>query len=106
MITREAEGGENRLSWWKSDFAIIGYFAAFKLALNGAFITRYGFQRDELYFIACGRHLAFGYVDHGPMVPWIARLTQSLFGESLIALRVFPLPVLMMRASTRKQADQ
>ncbi|MBM3288727.1 MAG: hypothetical protein FJY92_01110 [Candidatus Hydrogenedentes bacterium] len=74
--------------WWKSDYALIGCFAAFKVLLNGAFITRYGFQRDELYFIACGNHLSFGYVDHTPMVPWTARLTQTLFGESLFALRI------------------
>ena len=35
------------------------------------------------YFLACGRHLAFGYVDHAPLVPWIARLADTLFGESL-----------------------
>ncbi len=75
-------------SWWRTDYAIISYFALIKVLINGAFITRYGFQRDELYFIACGRHLSFGYVDHTPMVPWISRLTQVLFGESLFALRI------------------
>ena len=86
-VEAKLEANENR-PWWKADYAIIGYFAVFKVLLNGAFITRYGFQRDELYFIACGRHLSFGYVDHTPMVPWIARLTQTLFGESLLALRL------------------
>lgn len=84
------DAGAERV-WWKSDYALIGFFAVLKVLVNGAFITRYGFQRDELYFIACGRHLSFGYVDHGPMVPWIARLSQTLFGESLLALRIFPL---------------
>jgi hypothetical protein len=74
--------------WWKTDYAVIGFFALLKVLINGSVITRYGFQRDELYFIACGRHLSFGYVDHTPMVPWIARLTQTLFGESLLALRL------------------
>lgn len=88
MSTEASVEHERQPAWWRTDYAIIGYFALFKVLLNGAFITRYGFQRDELYFIACGRHLSFGYVDHTPMVPWIARLTQTLFGESLLALRI------------------
>lgn len=46
----------------------------------------YGFFRDELYFIICGRHPAFGYVDQPPLVPLVAALSQ-IFGTSLIALR-------------------
>jgi hypothetical protein len=46
----------------------------------------YGFFRDELYFIICGRHPAFGYVDQPPLVPLIAAGSQ-LFGMSLVALR-------------------
>lgn len=52
-------------------------------------LERYGYHHDELYFIACGNHLSFGYVDHAPMVPWIARLATTLFGESLFGLRIF-----------------
>jgi hypothetical protein len=64
-------------------------FAA-KLGLHVVLGGRYGYNGDELYFIACGRHLAFGYVDHAPLVPWIARASSALFGESLPALRFFP----------------
>jgi 4-amino-4-deoxy-L-arabinose transferase-like glycosyltransferase len=46
----------------------------------------YGFFRDELYFIVCGRHPAFGYVDQPPLVPLIAAGSQ-IFGLSLVALR-------------------
>jgi len=51
--------------------------------------AHYGFFRDELYFIICGRHPALGYVDQPPLVPWIAAATQA-FGISLFALRLVP----------------
>jgi hypothetical protein len=50
----------------------------------------YGYFRDEFYYIACGRHLAWGYVDHGPVVAVQARLGELLFGDSLFAIRIFP----------------
>jgi 4-amino-4-deoxy-L-arabinose transferase-like glycosyltransferase len=49
----------------------------------------YGFFRDELYFIICGFHPAWGYVDQPPVVPLLAAATQ-LGGHSLILLRAVP----------------
>ncbi|MBW2589067.1 MAG: glycosyltransferase family 39 protein, partial [Deltaproteobacteria bacterium] len=56
---------------------------------------RWGYHSDELYFIECGRHLAFGYVDHAPMVPWLAGLVCPSGECSLFALRF---PSLVARA--------
>ena len=48
----------------------------------------YGYFRDELYYLICGRHLAWGYVDHGPMVALQARVSEMVFGRSLAGLRL------------------
>lgn len=50
---------------------------------------RYGIHRDEYYFIECGQHLDWGYVDHPPMIALIARAAGSLFGYTTTGLRVF-----------------
>jgi 4-amino-4-deoxy-L-arabinose transferase-like glycosyltransferase len=52
------------------------------------FLRGYGWFRDEFYYFACARHLAFGYVDHPALsiVPlWIVR---ALSGDSLSAARL------------------
>jgi hypothetical protein len=59
-------------------------------------VNEYGYHGDELYFLDCGRHLAFGYVDHAPLVPWLARLSEAL-GGGLVALR---LPAILAGAGT------
>ena len=70
---------------------------AAKLGIHLAFATRYGRHRDEYYFIDCGQHLAFGYVDHAPLVPWLAGLSTALFGDNLLMLR---LPSILAGAGT------
>jgi hypothetical protein len=59
---------------------------ALHLATNGTL----GFHTDELYYLACGRHPAFGYVDFPPVVPLLARLETGLLGVSPWTLRVLP----------------
>jgi hypothetical protein len=69
------------------------FFAAIKLFIHIAANLweahiGYGYFRDEMYYILCGRHLAWGYVDHGPIVAVQARLSELLFGRSLAGLRL------------------
>ena len=51
---------------------------------------RYGYFRDELYFLACSDHLAWGYVDFAPLVALLARISQFALGDSLHAIRFLP----------------
>jgi 4-amino-4-deoxy-L-arabinose transferase-like glycosyltransferase len=53
-----------------------------------AFAWGYGYHRDELYFIAAGDHLAWGYADQGPLTPLIARGMTELAPNSLTVLRI------------------
>jgi hypothetical protein len=50
----------------------------------------YGYFRDELYYVACSRHLAFGYVDQPPLSSFILFVSLKLFGDSVFALRLLP----------------
>ncbi len=75
------------LRTWLRESPFVFALASGKLLLHVSFATRYGIFRDELYYIACGEHLDFGYVDHPPMIAWIARIIRELFGDSLFALR-------------------
>jgi hypothetical protein len=60
------------------------------ISLHLATNATLGFHIDELYYLACGRHLAFGYVDFPPIVPLLARLETGLLGVSPWTLRVLP----------------
>jgi Dolichyl-phosphate-mannose-protein mannosyltransferase len=64
--------------------------AAVALALHAATAGRYGYFRDELYFIACAKHLAWGYVDQPPLVA-VAAWLSSPAGYTLPALRALPI---------------
>src|SRR5262245_27164541 len=90
-ITASGTGYFRFRFWFNSRTArLAAGFAAVKLALHLPVLTRYGYHHDELYFLACGRHPALGYVDHPPLVPWLARLVDALFPHSLFALRLLP----------------
>ncbi len=73
-----------------SGAAIVLYLAFAKLLLHLLTVARYGIFRDEMYYLACSEHLAWGYVDHPPMGVFIAWFARHVFGDSPLGLRLLP----------------
>jgi 4-amino-4-deoxy-L-arabinose transferase-like glycosyltransferase len=64
---------------------------AILVAATVPFLGRYGWDRDELYFMSASHHLALGYVDFPPVTAWVAWLVRAIAGDSLDALRAVSL---------------
>jgi 4-amino-4-deoxy-L-arabinose transferase-like glycosyltransferase len=64
--------------------------ALVKLLVHLHAAHRYGYFVDELYLLACGQHLDWGYVDHPPLAPLIAQAIRVTLGDSLMAIRLLP----------------
>jgi 4-amino-4-deoxy-L-arabinose transferase-like glycosyltransferase len=80
--TRQATGGWQRIAWRP-----VSAVAAVTALIHLAVATRYGWNRDEFYYVICGRHLAWGYVDQPPLAPLLARLAYAL-DNGLLPLRL------------------
>jgi 4-amino-4-deoxy-L-arabinose transferase-like glycosyltransferase len=50
----------------------------------------YGYFVDELYYLACSKHLAWGYVDQPPLIALVVFMVRMVLGSSLFALRLLP----------------
>ncbi len=78
-----------RKPWLVGAGWVVGLIAAGKLALHLYAGRHYGYFVDELYYLACARHLDWGYVDQPPLIAAIARTARLVLGDSLSAIR-FP----------------
>jgi hypothetical protein len=61
-----------------------------KLLVHCYFNNRYGYFRDEFDYLSCGDHLAWGYVDQPPLLPFLVRVSRFLLGDSLRSIRFLP----------------
>ena len=80
---------------WANDKAVLallglGWFV-FLTLVNVYGSRQYGFHRDELAFFDNGKHLAWGYVEYPPLVPFLARISLSIFGPSVVGMRILPI---------------
>jgi hypothetical protein len=87
--------GARDLALDQNSFFSQGMVAAWFLAGTAVLLQmftngRYGYFRDELYFIATGDHLAWGYVDFAPLAALLMRISRMLLGDSLHAIRSLP----------------
>jgi len=73
-----------------SGMAIIWAIALAKLFFHIYFNSRYGYFRDEFDYISCGDHLAWGYVDQPPLVPFLIHICRAVLGDSLRSIRFIP----------------
>ncbi len=87
MPIAAVETTSQRLS---NEGALIIWFSTSALLIHLLTNRGYGYFRDELYYIACGQHLDFGYVDLPPLSALLIRLSRVLFGDSLFAIRLLP----------------
>ncbi len=76
--------------WFRGLGAAVWIAAAAKLILHLYAGRHYGYFTDELYYLACSRHLAWGYVDQPPLIALATWLERSLLGDSLPAIRLLP----------------
>jgi hypothetical protein len=66
-------------------FGIAAAVAILHLLTN----NRYGFHRDELQFLSDALHLDWGYVPYPPLTPFLEHILLSIFGLSMVGLRLF-----------------
>jgi Dolichyl-phosphate-mannose-protein mannosyltransferase len=76
--------------WFTTGPAIVAGLAAVKLLVHLYTGRHYGYFIDELYYLACAQHLAWGYVDQAPLIAFVANFVRMMLGNSLPAIRLLP----------------
>ncbi len=82
--------GRRSTYWFLASGGVVAVIAAIKLILHLYAGRHYGYFIDELYYLACGEHLDWGYVDQPPLIAAVARLIRVTLGVSLPAIRFLP----------------
>jgi hypothetical protein len=79
-----------RQSFFASGMALIWLLAVAKLLFHIYYNNRYGYFRDEFDYMSCGDHLAWGYVDQPPLIPFLIHICRAVLGDSLRSIRFIP----------------
>jgi hypothetical protein len=91
-ITTDAESAldNQRPSFLADGMLVVLLLALANFLLHLYFNNRYGYFRDEFDYMACGNHLAWGYVDQPPLIPFLVKLSRLVLGDSLRSIRIIP----------------
>src|SRR6185295_2598779 len=89
-ITPVTSATQHRRSFFGDGMWIVLCIALAKLLLHYIYNNRYGYFRDEFDYLACAQHLAWGYVDQPPLLPFLVRISRVLLGDSLRSIRFLP----------------
>jgi 4-amino-4-deoxy-L-arabinose transferase-like glycosyltransferase len=87
-VTERGDGEDRSLAAYP--WRAVALLALGTVAVLLAVARRYGWHRDELYFLEAGRHLAWGYLDQPPLTPFVARVADELAPGNLVVLRTLP----------------
>jgi len=79
-----------RESFFSNGMAVVWAIALANLLFHIYFNNRYGYFRDEFNYISCGDHLAWGYVDQPPLIPFLIHICRAVLGDSLRSIRFIP----------------
>ncbi|MDN3580255.1 ArnT family glycosyltransferase [Mucilaginibacter flavus] len=65
-------------------------FVLIKMVINLFAIGHFGFHRDEFLHLVLADHMDWGYKEVPPFIALLAKITITLFGNSVFAARIFP----------------
>jgi hypothetical protein len=88
--TLTSTAARDQTSFVASGMLIILAISVAKLLFHCYFNNRYGYFRDEFDYMACGDHLAWGYVDQPPLIPFLIHVCRAALGDSLRSIRFLP----------------
>src|SRR2546428_1692239 len=88
--TSRIEAGQKEQKFLAGGMMIVVGIAFAKLVFHCIFNNRYGYFRDEFDYLSCGDHLAWGYVDQPPLLPFLVRISRIVLEDSLRSIRFLP----------------
>jgi 4-amino-4-deoxy-L-arabinose transferase-like glycosyltransferase len=87
---RVSAAESKKQSWLANGMLIVVAIAFAKFLFHCYFNNRYDYFRDEFDYMACGNHLAWGYVDQPPLIPFLIHICRAILGDSLRSIRFIP----------------
>src|SRR5580704_16457321 len=87
---RASDTASKNHSYLANGLLIVIAIALGKFLFHCYFNNRYGYFRDEFDYMDCGDHLAWGYVDQPPLIPFLIHVGRAVLGDSLRSIRLIP----------------